>query len=59
MLAWQNDTNSEIGFSIEYPHISLHALSRDPASFPFPCIYLMLDGFAELPGMNRIKPQMK
>ncbi|ELT98946.1 hypothetical protein CAPTEDRAFT_184496 [Capitella teleta] len=31
------------GFSLEYPHISLHAVSRDPSSHPDPCLYLMLD----------------
>lgn len=33
----------EYGFSIDYPHISLHAISRDASAFPFDCLFLMLD----------------
>jgi len=31
------------GFELQYPCISLHAVSRDLTSFPFQCLYLMLD----------------
>ena len=40
-LAWLND-NGE-GFTLDYPAISLHAISRDTSSFPHQCLYLMLD----------------
>ncbi|XP_037090544.1 methylosome subunit pICln-like [Pollicipes pollicipes] len=31
------------GFSLEYPHIMLHAVSRDTSNFPHPCLYMMVD----------------
>ena len=31
------------GFSLEYPSIAMHGVSRDTASFPHECLYLMLD----------------
>jgi hypothetical protein len=37
--------------SKEYPHISLHAISKDPSAFPQECLYLMLDSRLEEPGM--------
>ncbi|KAI1288454.1 Methylosome subunit pICln [Halotydeus destructor] len=35
------------GFSLEYPSISLHAVSRDRTSFEHECLYLMLDSTIE------------
>jgi len=32
------------GFSLEYPAISIHAVSKDTSSFPHECVYLMVDG---------------
>merc|ERR1711976_539426 len=32
------------GFSLEYPAVSLHAVSRDLTAFPHQCLYLMVDG---------------
>uniref|UniRef100_G3MKV0 Methylosome subunit pICln n=1 Tax=Amblyomma maculatum TaxID=34609 RepID=G3MKV0_AMBMU len=32
------------GFSLEYPSVALHALSRDLRAFPEECLYLMIDG---------------
>merc|ERR1711874_795334 len=31
------------GFSLEYPHIALHAVSRDLTVFHQECLYLMID----------------
>ena len=31
------------GFKLAYPNISIHAVSRDTASFPHECLYMMLD----------------
>ncbi|CAA9998734.1 unnamed protein product [Nesidiocoris tenuis] len=41
-LSWV-DSTSGCGFSLEYPHISLHAVSRDPNSFPRECLFVMVD----------------
>lgn len=35
------------GFSLEYPAISIHAISRDMTAFPYQCLYLMLNGDLE------------
>lgn len=35
------------GFTLDYPSISLHAVSRDLSSFPNECLYLMLDAGSE------------
>ncbi|CAJ0968855.1 unnamed protein product [Ranitomeya imitator] len=41
-LSWLN--SSGLGFSLEYPSISLHAISRDTATYPEEHIYVMVDG---------------
>jgi len=33
----------ERGFSLEYPHIAVHAISRDVSQFHQECLYLMID----------------
>jgi hypothetical protein len=48
-VSWRDGTTGE-GFSLEYPHISLHAVSRDLSSFPQECLYLMLDADVEKTG---------
>ena len=40
-VAWAGTDGQ--GFSLEYPHIMLHAVSRDTSAFPHPCLYLMVD----------------
>lgn len=40
-VSWVGE-NGE-GFSLEYPAISLHAISRDLTAFPQECLYLMID----------------
>ncbi|XP_034252358.1 methylosome subunit pICln [Thrips palmi] len=37
-VSWVNSASGE-GFSLEYPHICLHAISRTPVE----CLYMMLD----------------
>ena len=51
-LSWC-DLASGKGFSLEYPSISLHAISRDTSQFPQECIYCMMD--SPLDGMCRQK----
>ncbi|XP_076138138.1 methylosome subunit pICln [Alosa pseudoharengus] len=35
---------SGMGFSLEYPSISLHAISRDPSAYPQEHLYVMVNG---------------
>ncbi|XP_055332025.1 methylosome subunit pICln-like [Paramacrobiotus metropolitanus] len=37
-------SSSLTGFTLSYYEISLHAISKDPGSFPEECIYMLLDG---------------
>lgn len=41
-LVWLSSVDSARGYSIDYPSISVHAISRDPAAFPRPCLYMQL-----------------
>jgi hypothetical protein len=41
-LSWVNEATGK-GFSLEYPHISVHAISRDLTSFPSELLYCQLD----------------
>jgi len=41
-LFWSKDGETR-GISLDYPHICIHAVSRDTSAFPHPCLYLMLD----------------
>lgn len=41
-LSWVGDNGQ--GFSLEYPAITIHAISRDLNTFPKECIYIMVDG---------------
>ncbi|XP_057377621.1 methylosome subunit pICln-like [Daphnia carinata] len=47
-VSWVSASSGQ-GFSLEYPHISLHAVSKDPAAFPQECLYLMLDSRLDEP----------
>lgn len=40
-VSWVSDASQ--GFSLEYPSIALHAISRDLNTYPQPCLYLMID----------------
>jgi len=46
-LSWVSDGGD--GFSLEYPAISIHAVSRDLSAYPQECVYLMLDTKLEDP----------
>ena len=49
-MSWVSADSGQ-GFSLEYPHISLHAVSKDPSAFPQECLYLMLDSRLDEPGV--------
>lgn len=40
-VSWVSEESQ--GFSLEYPSIALHAISRDLNTYPQPCLYLMID----------------
>ena len=42
-VVWLNASDLTKGFRIGFSSIALHAVSRDPTAFPFPCIYCQLD----------------
>ncbi|XP_012286050.1 methylosome subunit pICln [Orussus abietinus] len=50
-LSWI-DTNNQQGFSLEYPHISIHAVSRDEQVHSRQCLYIMLDTKVDLPDVT-------
>ncbi|CAI9716797.1 methylosome subunit pICln-like [Octopus vulgaris] len=41
-LSWVGYEDNK-GFSIEYPAISVHGVSKDQSSFPRPCIYMIIN----------------
>lgn len=41
-VSWVADVAGR-GFSLEYPHIALHAVSKDLTNFHSECLYLMID----------------
>lgn len=45
------DSDTQQGFSLEYPHISLHAIARDEQVHPRQCLYIMVDAKVDLPGI--------
>ncbi|KAG8232639.1 hypothetical protein J437_LFUL012599 [Ladona fulva] len=51
-LSWVNRVSGE-GFSLDYPHVVLHAVSRDTSSFPHENLYVMLDIPWDEPGENK------
>lgn len=46
------DNDTQRGFSLEYPHISLHAIARDEQVHPRQCLYVMVDAKVDLPGIS-------
>ncbi|CAB0039925.1 unnamed protein product [Trichogramma brassicae] len=48
VLSWVN-TDTRQGFSLEYPHISIHAISRDERAHPRQCLYIMVDAKVHFP----------
>lgn len=51
LLSWVDSTTQQ-GFSLEYPHISLHAISRDEQVHPRQCLYVMVDAKVDLPDVQ-------
>ncbi|KAJ8678901.1 hypothetical protein QAD02_014688 [Eretmocerus hayati] len=49
LLSWVNNDTRQ-GFSLEYLHISLHAISRDHQTHPRQCLYIMVDAKVDFPG---------
>lgn len=49
------NTSESRSFMIEYPKISLHAISRDVSVFPHPCIYCQIDAASSIE--TRFVPQ--
>ncbi|KAK5639723.1 hypothetical protein RI129_010534 [Pyrocoelia pectoralis] len=47
-LAWKDEHNS--GFSIEFPHISLHAITTDPNVYQTKCLFIMIDNTLSIHG---------
>lgn len=45
-LSWVGNENGK-GFSLEYPAISVHGVSRDSINFPHECIYMMINCFID------------
>lgn len=41
-MNWKNDEPNHT-LTLEYPSISLHAISRDTSNFPHECLFLLLD----------------
>ncbi|XP_076650959.1 chloride nucleotide-sensitive channel icln [Halictus rubicundus] len=48
LFSWVN-YDTQQGFSLEYPHISLHAISRDQQVHPRQCLYIMVNAKVDLP----------
>ncbi|XP_012264790.1 methylosome subunit pICln [Athalia rosae] len=58
-LSWVNGATGQ-GFSLQYPHISLHAVSRDQQVHPRQCLYIMVDtklDFPDIPEMLPVGPR--
>ncbi|XP_076265072.1 chloride nucleotide-sensitive channel icln [Rhynchophorus ferrugineus] len=49
-LCWQEKDN--VGFSLGYQDISLHAISKDENVYHRECIYIMVDGRIYMPGQE-------
>ncbi|CAG9763254.1 unnamed protein product [Ceutorhynchus assimilis] len=47
-LCWQE--KDDAGFSIGYPDVTLHAISKDETIYPTQCVYIMVDGYITMPG---------
>lgn len=48
-LCWKGA--DEIGFSLGYPHITLHAVCKDPLVCSSECVYIMIDTHVNMPGI--------
>lgn len=46
-IAWIRDDS--MGFRLNYKRLIAHAISKDPASYPRPCLYMLYDGTTPTP----------
>ena len=44
---WLSAADPALGYSVDFPTISMHAVATDAESFNKPCLYLQLDSGAE------------
>nr|GMC92970.1 chloride conductance regulatory protein ICln [Ipomoea batatas]GMD00596.1 chloride conductance regulatory protein ICln [Ipomoea batatas]GMD02192.1 chloride conductance regulatory protein ICln [Ipomoea batatas] len=49
-VVWLSNTDTERGYAVDFLNISLHAVSRDPESYPSPCLYAQM--FCECAELN-------
>ncbi|KAJ0640927.1 hypothetical protein HanRHA438_Chr16g0760691 [Helianthus annuus] len=42
-VVWLSDTERTKGYSVDFLSVSLHAVSRDPEAFEYPCLYTQID----------------
>ncbi|XP_051142452.1 chloride conductance regulatory protein ICln isoform X2 [Andrographis paniculata] len=42
-VVWLSDTDRAKGYAVDFYSVSLHAVSRDPESYPSPCIYAQIE----------------
>lgn len=50
-LCWVNYETQQ-GFSLEYPHISLHAIAKDEQTHIRQCLYIMIDAKIDFPDVT-------
>ncbi|XP_073043694.1 chloride conductance regulatory protein ICln-like isoform X1 [Primulina eburnea] len=46
-VVWLSDTDRAKGYAVDIVSVSLHAVSRDPETYPSPCIYAQIESGAE------------
>ncbi|XP_020269363.1 chloride conductance regulatory protein ICln-like [Asparagus officinalis] len=42
-VIWLSDEDKSKGYAVDFSSISLHAVSRDPETYPSPCIYARIE----------------
>ncbi|KAI4390113.1 hypothetical protein MLD38_002259 [Melastoma candidum] len=42
-VIWLSDVDPNKGYAVDFLSVSLHAVSRDPEAYPFPCIYTQIE----------------
>jgi len=55
LLSWVNNDTRQ-GFSLQYPDISLHAISRDEQVHHRQCLYVMVDAKVDFPDGSSLEP---
>ncbi|KFM68143.1 Methylosome subunit pICln, partial [Stegodyphus mimosarum] len=56
VLCWL--TSSGDGFSLSYPSIYIHAISKDLNNFPYECLYLMIDEKITISEVSEIQDEV-